>query len=217
MKKLCIFDLDGTVLNTLTTIAYYGNTALSQHGIAPIAEEDYKLLIGKGIINLVKNMLTYRNCMSDENFDKVFHDYDAAYNADTSYLTTPYDGIVELLEALKAKGVQLAIVSNKPHFATSDVVRKLFGEAYFDCVYGQREGIPIKPNPTAVLQVMEKLGVTADECLYIGDTGTDMVTGKNAGIFTVGVLWGFREKTELVQNGADAIIQRPDELMTYIE
>lgn len=216
MTKLCIFDLDGTVLNTLTTIAYYGNNALSAYGIQPIDEEDYKLLIGKGIVNLIKNMLNFRGCMSEENFEKVFRHYDTAYNANTSYLTTPYAGIPEMLTAIKEKGISMAVVSNKPHFATTGVVNAIFGENYFDLVYGQRDGVPIKPDPTAVIEVMEHFGVTPEECLYVGDTGTDMKTGKNANIYTLGVLWGFRGKEELVQNGADAVIEHPGQLLEYL-
>ena len=216
MIKLCIFDLDGTVLDTVECIAYYGNNALVNNGIAPIPVETYKILVGNGIYNLIKNMLNFRNCMTEENFQKVFHDYDTAYNADTSYKTKIYDGIQETLDSIKALGIKIAIVSNKPHFATTGVINTLFGQGYFDCVYGQREGFPIKPDPTTVLQVLSDLDAQQEECLYIGDTGTDMKTGRNAGIYTVGVLWGFRGKEELIQNGANLTIEKPHQLLEHI-
>ena len=216
MIRYCVFDLDGTVLNTLETIAYYGNNALENNGIEPIPLEAYKYLVGNGIVNLVKNMLNYRGCMSEDTFEKVFRDYDSAYNADTSYMTKPYDGICETLERLKSLGIKIAIVSNKPHFATTGVINTLFGQGYFDCVYGQREGFPIKPDPTTVLQVLSDLDAQQEECLYIGDTGTDMKTGRNAGIYTVGVLWGFRSKEELIQNGANLTIEKPHQLLEHI-
>lgn len=216
MIKLCIFDLDGTVLNTLGTIAYYGNNALENNGIEAIPLEAYKYLVGNGIVNLVKNMLSYRGCMSEETFEKVFRDYDSAYNADTSYKTMPYDGICETLEQLKALGLKIAIVSNKPHFATTGVINSQFGKGYFDCVYGQREGIPIKPDPITVQQVLSDLDMEQEECVYIGDTGTDMKTGRNAGLYSIGVLWGFRGKEELMQNGADLTIEHPHELLEHI-
>ncbi len=216
MTKLCIFDLDGTVLNTLTTIAYYGNFALEKNGIEPIDEETYKLLIGKGARNLVKNMLNFRNCLTEELFEKVFYDYDTAYNQNTSYKTTVYEGIKETLDAIKNRGIQIAILSNKPHFATCGVVSAIMGEGYFHRVYGQREGIPLKPDPTSLLSLIDELGAKPEECIYIGDTGTDMKTGKNANLFTVGVLWGFRGEEELRNTGADRIISHPSQLLESI-
>ena len=216
MIKLCIFDLDGTVLDTVHTIAYYGNYALSKHGIDPIEVKEYNYFAGNGAVNLIKRALRFRNALTDETFEKVFADYNAAYNADTSYLTAPFDGIVDTLDAMKTQGVKMAILSNKPHFATCGVIHSLFGEGYFDRVYGQREDVPIKPDPTAVYQIIHELQVKPEECLYIGDTGTDMKTGKNAGLRTVGVLWGFRGKEELVENGADVIIEKPQELLNCL-
>ena len=216
MIKLCIFDLDGTVLDTVHTIAYYGNYALSKHGIDPIEVKEYNYFAGNGAVNLIKRALRFRNALTDDTFEKVFADYNAAYNADTSYLTAPFDGIVDTLDAMKSRGVKMAILSNKPHFATCGVITSLFGEGYFDRVYGQREDVPIKPDPTAVYQIIHELQVKPEECLYIGDTGTDMKTGKNAGLRTVGVLWGFRGKEELVENGADVIIETPQELLNCL-
>lgn len=216
MIKLCIFDLDGTVLDTVHTIAYYGNFALQKHGIEPIEDKEYNYFAGNGAVNLIKRALRFRNCLTDEIFEKVFSDYNAAYNANTSYLTAPFDGIKETLDAIKSLGIKMAILSNKPHFATCGVITELFGEGYFDVVYGQRENVPIKPDPTAVLGIMAEMGATAEQCLYIGDTGTDMKTGKNAGLCTVGVTWGFRGKDELLENGADIIIEKPCQLLDCI-
>ena len=217
MIKLCIFDLDGTVLDTVHTIAYYGNYALHKHGIAPIEDKEYNYFAGNGAVNLIKRALRFRNALTDETFEKVFADYNTAYNADTSYLTAPFAGIPETLDAIKAQGIRMAILSNKPHFATCGVITSLFGEGYFDCVYGQREDIPIKPDPAAVYSILEECQVKPEECLYIGDTGTDMKTGKNAGLYTVGVLWGFRGKDELLESGADVIIEKPVELLDCID
>ncbi|MBE6792201.1 MAG: HAD family hydrolase [Ruminococcaceae bacterium] len=216
MTKLCIFDLDGTVLDTVQTLAHYGNGALVNHGVAPIEAEQYKYLAGAGMAALIKNMLNFRECYTDELFKKVLSDYDTAYNADITYKTTIYEGLVEALDNIKAQGIELAIVSNKPDYAAKDVVYALFGKDYFREVVGQLPDVPLKPDPTAVFGVMERAGVAADECLYIGDTSTDMKTGKNAGLFSVGVLWGFRGEDELRDNGADLIIRHPSELYHYI-
>ena len=216
MKKLCIFDLDGTLLDTLGTISGYANEALEKNGIAPIEKNEYKYLVGKGASNLVAGMLRYRGCYSEELFGKVFADYNEAYNKNTTRDTEVYPGIRELLDALKAKSIRIAVVSNKPDFATRSVVAAFFGEGYLDEVRGQREGVPIKPDPTAVFEVMEMLGAGAEDCIYVGDTGVDMQTGRNAGLLTVGVLWGFREKDELIENGADHVIAKAEELLKYL-
>ena len=216
MIKLCIFDLDGTLLNTLNTIAYYGNRALQNHGIQPIDTSEYRYLVGTGIKNLIRKMLIYRDCDTDACFEQVFSDYDTAYNADTSYLTSPYDGIKETLDILKSQGIKLAVVSNKPDFAVKSVVAKLFGEHYFDYVTGQKPNGALKPDPTEVLIAMKQFGAVPKECLYLGDTATDMLTGNAAQIFTIGVSWGFRDEEELRDGGAHAVIHEPSELLDFL-
>ena len=216
MIKLCIFDLDGTVLDTIHTIAYYGNYALARHGIEPIATEEYKYLVGTGMVNLIKKMLEFRGCYTEQLFEAVLHDYDEAYNADASYKTEIFNGLSEVLDSFKSMGLKLAIVSNKPDLPTRLVTEKLYGKGYFDYVTGKRDGVPLKPDPTVVFDVINRFGISADECVYVGDTATDMHTGKNAGIYTVGVLWGFRGEVELREGGADAIVSTPDELYSVI-
>ena len=129
MIKLCIFDLDGTVLDT---IAYYGNYALKKNHIEPIAVCEYKYFAGNGIYNLIKNMLQFRNCFTEELYDKVFHDYDAAYNADTTYKTQIFEGLKPVLDKIKNLGINIAIASNKPDYPTKKVVSSFFGEDYFE-------------------------------------------------------------------------------------
>ena len=216
MIKLCIFDLDGTVLDTVGSIAHFANEALRKNGIEPIDTKEYNYLAGRGIANLVRGMLDFRGCYSEETYKKVYHDYDTAYNANPSYKSKVFDGLKEVLDAIKARGVQIAIVSNKPDFAARSVVNELYGEDYFDFVSGQVPGGVLKPDPAVVLSVMDRFGASPDECIYVGDTSTDMQTGKNAEIYTVGVLWGFRGRDELVENGADAVIEKPRELYEIV-
>ena len=217
MIKLCIFDLDGTVLDTVDSIAHYGNFALKTHGIEEIPNEEYKFLAGNGIANLIKNMLNFRNAYSDELFEKVFRTYDDAYNANVSYKSKIFYGLKETLDEIKALDVKLAIVSNKPDFAARTVVKEIYGEDYFSFVTGQVKGGPLKPDPKVVLSVLEKFGVKKEECIYVGDTSTDMKTGKNAELYTVGVLWGFRGEKELRDNGADIIIDKPIQLLETVK
>lgn len=213
MIKLCIFDLDGTVLDTVGSIAYYANSALLKNGVSPIPDEEYKYLAGKGIASLVRGMLEFRGCYTPELYERVFHDYDTAYNRDVTYKTRIFDGLKEVLDTLRDKGMKLAIVSNKPDFAAKTVVKALYGEDYFDFVTGQTPGGALKPDPTAALSVMESFGAKREECMYVGDTSTDMKTGKNMGVLTVGVLWGFRGREELEGSGADVIAERPEDLL----
>lgn len=214
--KLCIFDLDGTVLDTAPSIAHYGNLALKAHGIEPIEEEKYQYFAGDGAKILIQRMLNHRNCYTDGLHASVFCTYNALYNADVTCKTVIFEGLKEVLDRLKNEGYRFAIVSNKPDFAAKTVANALYGEGYFDRVVGQKEGSALKPDPHEVLAVMKELGADAKDCVYIGDTDTDMLTGKNAKLYTVGVLWGFRGREELEANGADAIVETPKELYGVI-
>lgn len=214
--RLCIFDLDGTVLDTVGSIAHYGNLALQKHNIEPIDVKEYQYFAGDGAKNLISRMLNYRGCYSEELHASVFRAYNEMYNADVTCKTVIFDGLKEFLDLLKADGYQLAIVSNKPDFAAKTVTNALYGEGYFDCVVGQKEGSALKPDPHEVLAVMQELGVEAKDCVYVGDTDTDMKTGKNAGLYTIGVLWGFRGREELEASGADVIVATPKELYGVI-
>ena len=214
--KLCIFDLDGTVLDTAPSIAHYGNLALAKHNVEPIDEKEYQYFAGDGAKMLVKRMLDYRACYSDALHASVFKIYNEMYNADVTCKTVIFDGLLEVLDRLKAEGYRFVIVSNKPDFAAKTVANALYGEGYFDRVIGQKEGSALKPDPGEVLAVMRELGATAADCVYVGDTDTDMRTGKNANLYTIGVLWGFRGRDELEKTGADAIAATPEELYRIV-
>lgn len=216
MFKGIIFDLDGTLLDTIETIAFYSNKALEKYGFNAIDTKEYNYFVGDGAVELVKRMLAFRGSQNEEVFEKVFAEYNMLYNSDTFYKTNIYDGINELLSGAKEKGIKLAVLSNKPHEATIDVIKRFFGEDTFDFFYGAREGIPLKPNPTSAIMLAEELGIKKEEMIYVGDTGVDMKTGKSAGFYTVGVLWGFRERKELEENGADVIVAHPTEILKLI-
>ncbi len=216
MIKACIFDMDGTVSDTINSITYFGNNALEKYGLKGYTPDDYKIMIGNGASILVRRMMDGNGCTDEELFQKVLEEYNTTYDNDFLYLTEPYDGILELLDELRARGILTAVLSNKPHSTTLKVADALFGDR-FDVVFGQREGKPIKPDPTVLKEIIADWGVTPEECLYFGDTGTDMQTGKGGDCFTIGVLWGFRSEQELRENGADAIIRKPDEALQYLE
>lgn len=216
MIKAVIFDLDGTVTDTLSTIAYFGNFALQAHGFDAIAEDKYKYFAGNGKKILIHRMLEYHNADTDENFIKVEKTYDDAYEGDPIGKTSVFDGIISLLNQLHEKGIKTAVNSNKPHNVAVMVIDKLFPSGSFDDIYGQIDGIPNKPDPTLALKLAEEFNANPQECLFVGDTSVDMETAKAAGMNAVGVLWGFREIDELKASGADYIISNPKEILNLI-
>lgn len=215
MKKLVIFDLDGTLTNTLKSIQKSANLALEAFGFAPYEVDRYRYFVGNGSKELIRQCLIHDGDTELTHFDEVMGRYEEVFEKNCMYEVKPYDGILELLRALKEKGFLLAVNSNKPQAQTEDVISSVFGEGVFDMVVGQVEERPRKPAPDGVKYILSKLGVTEEETVYLGDTSIDMQTGRSAGVFTVGALWGFRDREELEEHHADAIIASPTELLKY--
>lgn len=217
MKKAVIFDLDGTLTNTLKSLWKSTNMALATAGLPPHEIDSYKYFAGNGAKELIRKSLIADGDAELVHFDSVMEAYNRIFEEYCMYEVKPYDGIPELLKALKEKGLHLAVNSNKPQPRTVDVVEKIFGKDTFDLLVGQCEERKRKPAPDGVNYILEQLHLNKEDVLYIGDTCTDMQTGKSAGVFTVGALWGFRDRQELVENHADAIIEKPLELLQYID
>lgn len=210
--RACIFDLDGTLANTLTSIAHFGNATLEEYGLPTIPVETYKTLVGNGADVLMRRMLKTVGAEFPEEKIKEFRaSYDRRYESEPMALVEPYPGIPQLLERLKALGLKIGVLSNKPDNMAEYIVRALFGDLP-DQAHGQRAGIPTKPDPTAVLKMAEDFHVSPEQVLYIGDSGVDMQTGRNAGMIPCGVLWGFRGKDELLENGAQYLVSTAEEL-----
>ncbi len=216
MYKAFIFDLDGTVSDTIETIAYYGNFALNKYGFEPIEANEYKYLAGDGANVLVRRMLARYGEFSEDFILEFLNFYMTEYEKDSLYLTKQFEGLNDVLKELRERGIKTGVVSNKPNGAVCDVVENLFAEGTFDSYMGISDGVLTKPNPDSVLKTAAGFGVEPIECVYVGDTNVDMKTGKNAGMYTVGVLWGFRDYDELKENGADLIIKKPDELLELV-
>ncbi len=216
MKKAVIFDLDGTLSDSIASMKYCGDRALAPFGYGPFPESDYKYFVGDGAANLVKRALKAGGDEDLVHFEEAFALYKKFFADDCMYQVKPYSGIPELLAALKEKGLKIAVLSNKPHDQTIDVIETVFGKGYFDIIQGQKDELPIKPDPAGVFAILKQLNLTAEDILYLGDTATDMKTGKSAGAFTVGALWGFRNRKELEEGHADAIIAHPLELLRYV-
>jgi len=210
-----LFDLDGTLLDPLGDLADSTNRCLARLGLPPHPVEAYRYFVGDGLGNLARRALPAerREEATIEELKELFNRDYAAHWADK---TRPYDGIAALLDGLAARGRPMAVLSNKPHAFTVEMVRHFLGAWRFAAVYGARDSHPRKPDPAAALEISEEMRLPPTRVLYAGDTGTDMQTARSAGMFAVGVLWGFRPRTELEQNGAEALVSRPEELLAWL-
>lgn len=216
MKKLVIFDLDGTLVDSVKSIAYCGNYSLKKAGFQEIDIEEYNVLTGEGVDVLIKRMLEVCGDEKHEKFDEVKAGYLEKFETGCLHEVKPYDKIKETLIELKNKGIKIAVFSNKLHYNTCKVVEHIFGKDYFDIVLGSKEGFPRKPDPSGALLIAKELAISTEECIYVGDTSTDMKTGTSANMFTVGVEWGFRDVKELEEYGAMKIISSPLQLLDLI-
>lgn len=216
MTKLIIFDLDGTLIDTRTDIANACNHALEQCGFPQRDIEEYNMLVGRGIDNLFRGAMPASE-VNEENVARMRSLFVPYYNEHGCDWTRPYDGIMDILEVLKDKGLHFAVASNKYQEGTQSLVEKFFGKYDFVKILGQREGRPIKPDPQIVDEAMEGVpGIRKDEVIYVGDSNVDMETGINAGVRTIGVTWGFRTREELEAYSPYALIDHPMQIVEFI-
>lgn len=213
MFGFVFFDLDGTLLNTLDDLAEAGNFALAQLGLPTYETDRYRYFVGNGIPKLIQRILPEN---ADEELVERCHSYFAGYYAAHSEdHTCPYNGISEMLDALAAEGVRTAVITNKDHIYAEELIRRYFG-AGITSVYGSRPGTPHKPDPYWVNRAVADMNAKKDDILYVGDSGVDMQTAKNAGLTSAGVLWGFRKEEELLENGACHICRTPDDILDIV-
>ena len=216
--RAVLFDLDGTLLDTIADLAEAMNRALSTNGLPTRPNvEEHKLMVGDGVANYVLRAMPPERRDDAELVAAVTAEYRRAYALLWRNRTRPYDGVPELLEALRRRGLRLAVLSNKPDDATQATVEAFFGRGRFEVVQGARDGVPLKPDPAPALAVALALDVPPREFLYVGDTATDMRTANSAGMFPVGALWGFRSARELEEAGARALIAHPSELLGLLQ
>ena len=214
MKQAVIFDLDGTLLNTLGDLRAATNHALAVRGLAPRSMDEIRRFVGNGIRLLICRAMPEGT--SDAEIDAALEDFKAYYAAHIHDRTVPYDGIPQLLTALRKRGMKVAVLSNKIDSASQELIEYFFpGKA--DVVFGEHVGVLRKPDPTSCRMVMQQLDVQPEQVLYVGDSGTDMQTAKNAGLYAVGVTWGFRSREVLTENGADVLVDSPEQILQIID
>jgi len=210
-----IFDLDGTLLDTIEDIAGATNRVLEARGLAPFSIEETKLLVGDGIDEMVRRTFALRGVgtLSNADVDVIIQDYRREYQACWRSHSRPYTGVPELLAGLALRGIKAAVLSNKSHPFTTAMTAELLAGSPFDIVRGATPGVPLKPDPAPALAISGELGVEPAACVFLGDTSVDMKTATAAGMFAVGALWGFRTAGELLKSGAAALIASPPELL----
>ncbi len=210
--ELAIFDLDGTLVDSIGDLAVACNTALALRGLPQHSYEAYCGFVGNGIMRLVERALP-EPLRSPENVALVRADFVAYYTDHLDVRTEPYPGIPELLAELVRRGVKLAVASNKFQAGTEKVIRSFFPDIRFEAVLGQREGVPLKPDPAVAEEILTLTGIPREQALFVGDSAIDILTAQAAGIRSAGVTWGFRQRAELEEAGADRIIDRADQLL----
>ncbi len=207
-----LFDLDGTLTNTLGDLANSVNFALREFGFPERTLEEVKSFVGNGVRRLI--YLSVPENTDEETSESCLSVFKKYYKRHSLVETKPYDGIISMLESLKKQGIKTAVVTNKMHEAAEDIVRIFFG-GLIDITLGQVDGVAQKPQPDGIYHVLEKLGVPKEKAVYVGDSEVDCLTAKNAGITCIGVSWGFRDKSVLIENGADLIADTPEDIIEY--
>lgn len=213
--ELVVFDLDGTLLDTLGDLAVACNASLAVRGLPQHSYEEYRGFVGNGIMRLVERALP-EPLRSPDNVAAVRADFVTYYTEHIDRYTRPYEGIPELVAELSRRGVRLAVASNKFQAGTEQLIRRFFPQVAFAAVLGQREGVPLKPDPAVVEELLAATGASRDRVLYVGDSGVDMLAAAAAGVRSVGVTWGFRTREELASAGAAHIVDRAEEILQLL-
>jgi phosphoglycolate phosphatase len=212
MYQCCIFDLDGTLVDSIKAIAHTANLTLKKYGLGPVDEENYKTFVGDGYKKLIERALIYCGDKDLRHYEEATVAYTEYFKVHCMYEVKAYNGIKDMLDFLKKNKFKIAVLSNKPHERTIDNVEGIFGIGYFDVIAGEKEEVRRKPDPEGAIIIAKELGVLPENCLYIGDTNTDMETGIGAGMDTVGVTWGFRTRKELESFNPKYVINSPNEI-----
>lgn len=215
MKKLVVFDLDGTLVDSIFDLGYAVNFALEKFNLPLHPMSDYYTFVGNGMEDLVRRSMGEQGS-NDELYTKVRKVFDEHYNAHSNDNTVPYNGISELLKVLKDKNIKTAVLTNKAHIYVNDILKKAFPDHTFDLYFGQKDGIERKPHPQSFQLLLGELGVDKEDCLYVGDSEVDVKTAKNAEVDLVAVNWGYRSEETIRNAGAEIIVSTPEEILNYV-
>ena len=215
MIKAVIFDLDGTLLDTLQDLADSVNLALKTHQLPPRSTEEIRAFVGNGVNILIRRALPQDLAEDEKIHQKVLDSFMEIYQENKDKTTKLYPGIEDMLETLALSGYDMAILSNKPHYHLVPICQKYFSYP-FAFVYGQREGIPKKPDKISLLSIIDEMGLKKEEVIYVGDSEVDIKTAKNADVKVIAVSWGFRDYEFLEKLMPDALVTHPDELVAYL-
>lgn len=213
--RLAVFDLDGTLLDTIGDLAASCNAMLAQRGLPQHSHDDYCTMVGNGIMRLVERALP-DHLRTAEYVAEARRDFVAYYTDHIDLHTRPYEGIMELIEELQRRGWTLAVASNKFDEGTRSLVNTFFAKGTFKAIYGNREGVPLKPDATLLRTIADECNAPIEQCYMIGDSGVDIITARNAGARSIGVTWGFRSREELESEGADHIVTHPSEILDLL-
>lgn len=217
MKKLAIFDLDGTLLNTIKDLGEAVNYALDRNGFHTHSVASYPYFVGNGVRRLIERSLPEDARKKAAVVDAMLKDFKQYYNEHNTDRTAPYDGVPELLQQLNESGVKLAVASNKYQQATLKIINHFFPDIPWIAIQGQQEGVPVKPDPSIIFMILSEAKIAKQDTIYIGDSGIDMETARRACIDSVGVTWGFRPVKELKEYHANVIINKPQDITAIIE
>lgn len=208
-----IFDLDGTLLDTIGDLAEAVNFALENNGLSRLPVETIKSYVENGAARLIERSSGSKH--GEPLFEKCRKDFSAYYMSYLHVFTKPYEGVSETLKELKNRGFNTAILSNKPDNAVKEL-SDFFFKGLIDIALGERGGVPKKPDPTAVLEIIDRFGVNKEDVIYVGDSEVDIQTGRNAGVKTLSCLWGFKTKEFLVENGAEILLEKPNDILKHL-
>ena len=217
MKQLAIFDLDGTLLNTIKDLGEAVNFALDKNGFHTHSIASYPFFVGNGVRRLIERSLPEDARKQSTVVETMLRDFKQYYNEHNTDRTQPYDGMPELLHQLQEQGVKLAVASNKYQQATEKIIGHFFADIDWVAVVGQQEGVPVKPDPSIIFMILSQAKVAKQDTLYVGDSGIDMEAARRACVDSVGVTWGFRPVQELKENHANVIINKPIDILPIIE
>ena len=215
MIRLCIFDLDGTLINSLVDLANATNYALVRSGFPKRETGEYILFLGEGLQQLLQ--YAAGDELNIETSRQLAADFACYYNSHYADHTRPYEGIFELLNHLQAENIKIAVLSNKPEEFVKIIVGHLFNQIVFSAIQGNTDDFPRKPDPASLKHILEELNIKPEETVYIGDSDIDVYTGQNAGVQVIGVTWGFRKREELESANADYIVDSPQEIWTLVQ